>query len=153
MSDLDLQPIDRPTARVLLLDAQDRLLLFRGIDPATPEVEFWFTPGGGRDQGESSRECAARELFEETGLLLAPEAFGAVVHEAETVFPFDGRTYRAQAEYFLVRVDAHEVVTHGFEALEHASILGHRWWTRSELRSTAETYYPRELLDVLGRSA
>ena len=43
-------PIDRRAARVLLLDAQDRLLLFLGRDPANAaRGQWWFTPGGGLD--------------------------------------------------------------------------------------------------------
>jgi 8-oxo-dGTP pyrophosphatase MutT (NUDIX family) len=144
-------PIERLVSRVFLLDAQDRLLLFRGCDPAEPDVEFWFTPGGGRDPGESAEECAARELYEETGLRVEPDVFGPVVHERVTAFPFNGDTYRSEEEYFLLRVDSHEVETHGFEALEHASIFGHRWWPLDELRTTTDTVYPEELLDVLGR--
>jgi 8-oxo-dGTP pyrophosphatase MutT (NUDIX family) len=147
-------PVDRLAARVLLLDRDDRVLLFRGWDPTTPEAgEWWFTPGGGRDEGESARECAVRELREETGLALAPEALGDVVHERLTVFPFDGTTYRQTEDYFLVRVDAHEVDTSGFSEVENRFVLGHRWWHPDEIRTTDETVYPEELLDLLGRAS
>ena len=37
--------------------------------PAAPDRgSWWFTPGGGLDPGESHRDGAVRELFEETGL-------------------------------------------------------------------------------------
>lgn len=148
------EPVDRLAARVLLLDRDGRVLLFRGCDPTDPAAgQWWFTPGGGRDAGESERDCAARELHEETGLLVPPASLGDVVHERVTVFPFDGVTYRQQEAFFLVRVDAHEVDTTGFTPLEVASVLGHRWWHPEEIRSTAERVYPEELLDVLARSA
>jgi 8-oxo-dGTP pyrophosphatase MutT (NUDIX family) len=145
-------PVERLAARVLLVDRDGRVLLFHGCDPGAPEAgQWWFTPGGGRDEGESPQECAARELREETGLVLAPDAFGEVVHERLTVFPFDGTTYRQAEDYFLVRVDAHEVDTAGFSEVENRFVLGHRWWHPEELRVAGERYYPEELLDVLGR--
>jgi 8-oxo-dGTP pyrophosphatase MutT (NUDIX family) len=143
-------PVDRLASRVLLVDRDGRILLFRGCDPGDPAAgEWWFTPGGGRDEGETAQECAVRELHEETGLLLAPDEVGAVVHERVTVFPFDGVTYRQSEDYFLVRVDAHDVDTDRFSPLEMVSVLEHRWWSLEELRATEETYYPEELLDLL----
>ncbi len=148
------EPVDRLAARVLLLDREGRVLLFHGCDPTDPDAgDWWFTPGGGRDEGETPSECAARELHEETGLLLAPDQLGAVVHERVTVFPFFGTTYRSIEDYFLVRVDAHEVDTTRFTALEVASVLGHRWWHAEEIRTTGERVYPEELLDVLARAS
>ena len=143
-------PVDRLASRVLLIDRDGRILLFRGCDPSDLAAgEWWFTPGGGRDEGESSQQCAVRELHEETGLLLAPEALGPVVHERVTVFPFDGVTYRQTEDYFLVRVDAHDVDTERFSPLEMVAVLEHRWWSLDELRTTTETVYPEELLDLL----
>jgi 8-oxo-dGTP pyrophosphatase MutT (NUDIX family) len=144
------EPVDRYCARVLLLDREGRVLLFHGRDPADLAAgEWWFTPGGGRDPGETASECAARELLEETGLALAPEQMGEVVHERVEVFPFLGNVWRSIEDYFLVRVDAHEVDTSRFSDVEIAAVLGHRWWSAEELSSTQETYYPQELLDLI----
>jgi hypothetical protein len=35
--------------------------------------------------------------------------------------------------------------------LELVAVLGTRWWTREELRSTQERVYPEELVEVLER--
>ena len=37
----------------------------------------WNGFGGKREDGETMRECAARELFEESGLIADPKAFSA----------------------------------------------------------------------------
>ena len=147
-------PVDRAAARVILLDGQERVLLFRGIDPAEPERgTWWITPGGGLDPGETPAQGAARELFEESGLRLAPQDLGTPVFERVAEFVFDGQAYRQAEQFFLARVEVHEVDTAGFTALEVAAVLEHRWWSAQELRSTDAVVYPAVLADVLARSA
>lgn len=146
--------VERRAARVLLLDAEDRVLLFHGCDPAdTAAGSWWFTPGGGLDPGESPAQAAARELAEETGLVVDPEQLGPAVHARIACFRFASRSYRQSEDYFLLRVTAHDVDSAGFSALELLAVLGHRWWPRSELRGTDERVYPAELPDVLDRVA
>ncbi|GAA0366172.1 hypothetical protein GCM10009541_05690 [Micromonospora gifhornensis] len=143
----------RRAARVLLVDQADRLLLFRGFDPAQPQGgRWWFTPGGGLDPGETYADGAARELAEETGLRLPVAEFGEPVHADVIEFSFDGVSYRQEQRFFLVRVAAHEVDTTGFSEVERGSVDGYRWWSAEELRSTAERCYPPDLPAVLTRA-
>ena len=145
--------VDRRAARVLLVDAEDRVLLLRGTDPADPSRgDWWFTPGGGLDDGELPAQAARRELAEETGLELPFDALGPVVHERVAYFSFAGTDYRQAEVFYLARVDRHDVVTAGWTPLEVASVLEHRWWPRSELGATAERVYPADLADVLRRA-
>jgi 8-oxo-dGTP pyrophosphatase MutT (NUDIX family) len=146
-----MDPTPRRAARVLLVDGADRLLMFRGFDPARPGHRYWFTAGGGLDPDEPTAEGAARELAEETGLRLTPAELGAPVWSEVTEFPFDGQWYRQEQEFFLARVAAWEVDTTGFEQVERDSIDDHRWWTIEELETTDEKFYPTELPALLRR--
>ncbi|HWG93705.1 MAG TPA: NUDIX domain-containing protein [Mycobacteriales bacterium] len=148
------QPVERRAARVLLLDRERRVLLFHGCDPADAGAgSWWFTPGGGLDPGETPAEGAVRELREETGLDVAPEALGAPVHARTATFRFAGDLYRQTEDYFVLRVDAHDVDTSGFNELEVSAVLGHRWWSVEELRSTGERVYPEALPDLVDAAA
>jgi 8-oxo-dGTP pyrophosphatase MutT (NUDIX family) len=141
----------RRAARVILLDARGRVLLFHATwHPRRPELGMaWFTPGGGAEPGETPAETAARELREETGLAVEPEALGALVAwtEGEADLMAGQGTYRD--DFFLLRVDAHEVSTAGHEALEAEHIAGYRWWPREELRASDERTIPYALADLL----
>ena len=69
---------DRPTVRVLLLDADGRLLPMKGRLPGAPAgPAAWFTVGGGAEPGETVTEAAIREVREETGF--TEVAFGPVI--------------------------------------------------------------------------
>ena len=54
---------------MLVLDAQDRLLLLLIEDPKLEIPRFWITPGGGVEPGETFEAGARRELWEETGIV------------------------------------------------------------------------------------
>jgi 8-oxo-dGTP pyrophosphatase MutT (NUDIX family) len=66
MSRSDL--IDRPTARVIVLNDRGKLLLFRIKGDGDP---FWIMPGGAVEADESYEDAARRELKEETGIEVA----------------------------------------------------------------------------------
>ncbi len=142
---------DRRAARVVLVDRTDRTLLLRGGDPARPGLRWWFTPGGGLDDGETPAEGAARELFEETGLRVAPADLGEPVWHQVTHFSYNSRQYRQDQEFFLFRVPEWQVDITGFDVEEQRTIDDHRWWSVAELETTAETIYPEELADLLRR--
>ncbi|HEU4349025.1 MAG TPA: NUDIX domain-containing protein [Actinoplanes sp.] len=141
--------LDRRAARVVLVDRADRTLLLRGGDPARPGLRWWFTPGGGLNEGETAAEGAVRELYEETGLRLAPEDLGESFWHQVTHFSYDNRSYRQEQDFYLARVAEWQVDTAGFDIEEQRTIDDHRWWTVAELEATAETVYPENLAELL----
>ncbi|GLY94647.1 NUDIX domain-containing protein [Actinoplanes sp. NBRC 103695] len=143
--------LDRRAARVVLVDRADRTLLMRGGDPARPGLRWWFTPGGGLEPGETSAQGAVRELFEETGLQVSEDDLGEPVWHQVTEFSYDGRTYRQDQDFFLVRVIEWEVDTTGFDQAERDTIDAHRWWSADEIDATDELIYPAELASLLRR--
>jgi 8-oxo-dGTP pyrophosphatase MutT (NUDIX family) len=141
---------ERSAARVLLLDARDRVLLLHGYDPGDrARGSWWFTPGGGLEPDEDPAAGAARELFEETGLRLDAGNLAGPVYEQVVEFPFEGRKYRQSEGFYLARCEQWDVDTSGFTALELRSVDGHRWWSLDELRTTSERIYPACLADLV----
>lgn len=149
---MDTDVVIRHAARVVLLDRDGRVLLFRGWDPHDVQRgTWWITPGGGLDPGEAPAAGAARELFEETGLALPPEQLSGPIHERVAEFSFESQQYRQMEQFFLARVDHWDVDTGGFTEVEQRSVDVHRWWTPAELRATTETVYPEQLAELIAR--
>lgn len=144
--------IRRRTARVLLRDSHGAVLLLRGHNISSPETTFWFTPGGGIEAGEDAREAAVRELREETGLRVEPDALIGPVHTDVAEFVFDATEFVQDQEYYLLDVPRFSPVPEGFDDIEHASMLGSDWWSPTpDGVFDGQLVWPRDLADVLAR--
>jgi len=137
----------RWTSRVLLVDDSDRLLLLCGRDPRSPGARWWFTVGGGVEDGEDYLQAAVREVREETALSLPVERLGPVVWTRRAVFSVDDRSFDQYEEYRLARVTADESSRMAIETEE--ARYGHRWWSIPELAATEESVRPQRLASLL----
>src|SRR3954452_17483176 len=127
-------PQDRPrhprrAVRVLVLDEEERMLLFLdsdlGLDPV---LHWWVTPGGGVDPGESDLEAAVRELREETGLVVdAAELVGPLLTRL-VVHGYSDKVVDQTEVFYVVRVASFEVGTTGHGEEELLPFAGIRWW-------------------------
>ena len=143
----------RPSSRVLVLDRQQRLLLFggRGLEPApSGAVRYWFTPGGGVEDGEDLRTAAVRELAEELGLVVDPTQLEGPVWLRRHVWPWGETVVDSRETYFALRDVVHTVDVSGRTAEELAADQPHRWWSAGELTASAEAFAPRTLAGSLG---
>ncbi|WP_280266052.1 NUDIX hydrolase [Nocardia wallacei] len=142
----------RTSARVVLLDEQDRVLLMRGHDPRTPEMPFWFTVGGGIEPGETLRTTAVREVWEETGRALDSTALRGPIWRRVAVFPFDGELVRSEELFFVARTTAFEPKATNPTVWERRCVTDNRWCTAEEiarLDGMGETVYPYHLDQLL----
>jgi 8-oxo-dGTP pyrophosphatase MutT (NUDIX family) len=145
MTDDPLSRAERPAARILLLDPDGRILLFR-FDPGDRPA-FWATPGGALDPGEDFATGARRELLEETGLDLdcGPEVARRVVE----FVTLEDVPVRADERYFLVRTDTAEIATAGHTELERRVMRDWRWFTPAEIAAHDEAIFPENLVAML----
>ncbi|MCG5215263.1 NUDIX domain-containing protein [Streptosporangium soli] len=147
-----VEAISRPSARILLVDDRERVLLYRGLGMTKKTDYAWFTPGGGVNPGEALTAAAARELREETGRSATPEAFGPVVATSSGHWTSaDGRLFHSEDYYFFLRVPEFQVDISGMEDRERSLLDTHRWWTLPDLRSTGENLIPPSIAVLLDR--
>lgn len=113
-----------PAADAIAVDEDGKLLLVFNKD-----WNNWFFPGGYAEIGQSSAECAARELLEEGGLstdsqTLVPFAFSSG-HQSryangDVTYPF--------SQYFIAR----EWEDRG-DTIDEAEVSQRRWFSLDEL--------------------
>ncbi|MEP6870223.1 MAG: NUDIX domain-containing protein [Anaerolineaceae bacterium] len=147
-------PFRRDSARVLLLDPEGRLLLFRSsFMDAETGLPVWFTPGGGVEPGESHEDAARREVIEETGM--TDVVFGPWVWVREYTAVWlgserHGEWFHADERYRLARASGCEISRVGWTELELSDIAEHRWWTVAEIAATNDAVFaPRRLATLL----
>jgi 8-oxo-dGTP diphosphatase len=142
----------RASSRLLVLDPDGRVLLFRFTfkDGAWVGQNFWATPGGEIDPGETFEAAAVRELFEETGVRVAD--VGAEIAQRKFVMQLpDGEHVVADERFFVVRTDDDAVSREHWTELERKVMVEHRWWTRAELAATREVVFPENLQEMLAQ--
>ena len=146
----DRPRFDRRAVRVLVLDEDDRMLLFKdsdlGLDPV---AHWWVTPGGGVDPGESDLEAAVRELWEETGLVVdAGDLVGPLLTRV-VVHGYSDKVVDQHEVFYVVRVAGVEVDTTSHTEEEQLTVADIRWWALPDLAATDDDVWPRDVLAVL----
>jgi 8-oxo-dGTP pyrophosphatase MutT (NUDIX family) len=137
----------RWTSRVLLVDQRGRLLLLCGRDPRRAGARWWFTVGGGVEDGEDYLQAALREVREETALTLPPQRLSPVVWTRQAVFTVDGQGFDQYEEYRLARIAADEASAIEIDTEEARH--GHGRWTIEGLATTSETVRPKGMAHLL----
>ncbi len=141
---------ERKAARLLVISPAQQVLLFRfeHKDGALAGRNYWATPGGGVEAGETFHSAAIRELREETGLTVS--SVGESV--AERSFPLmlpSGETVLAVERYFVVHAPGEALSRAEWTAEEIQVMADHRWWSAEALRATTDTVWPQVLLEML----
>jgi 8-oxo-dGTP diphosphatase len=138
----------RPSARGIILDEDDRILLCRfQFARDGRAVVVWATPGGGVEPGESLLAALRRELMEEVGLQIQdepPHVWHEEIVRAGHAAGYDGVTN----DYFLVRVPAFTPRgTLTDEQLAAENVTGLRWWSLADIAGYqgSDLFGPRDL--------
>ena len=138
----------RATARVLLIDPTDAVLLFLHYGKSHEVPPRWITPGGGVDPGEDMQQAGLRELHEETGLVL--DSLPAPFLEEDFApdqrwHPYDDGHWA----WFSLRHERFEPSREGWTDEELVDIVEGRWLTADELEAEGHEYEPANLPELI----
>ena len=142
------EPIPRSGVRALMLDTDDRVLLFRY--PTADEPGVWVGPGGAVEPGESDEDALRREIEEETHL--RDVQLGPWIWTRRHIWAWRGKVYDSREKFALARVEAAEVTPDPSDSLFFGgpgTDFEHRWWTLAELEATRDRVSPRRLAQLL----
>jgi 8-oxo-dGTP pyrophosphatase MutT (NUDIX family) len=141
----------RPAARLLCIDADERVLLMRWWDPVDGYV-LWEPPGGGIEAGEDAAAAVLREWREETGLP-APEIVAGPTLVARDAFWGGGRLVTDEW-FFLGRqnrlADPARDASPALTDKEQIELLDRVWVPLADLATLADPVVP-DLLPIIDR--
>jgi 8-oxo-dGTP pyrophosphatase MutT (NUDIX family) len=148
----DLPLVERDAVRLVVQDSEGHVLLFRAREITLPELgEWWELPGGGIDEGESYADAAARELEEETGLLVDAGRVGPPLWRRSCSYRFRG-TRRLQHEVVVaarIEAEAPPLDVSGQLVHEREDYLSWRWAPVKAITTSRERFYPGRLPSLL----
>jgi 8-oxo-dGTP pyrophosphatase MutT (NUDIX family) len=102
--------------------------------------KFWITPGGGVEPDESIEAAVHRELFEETGLVIAD--LGVPVYYREKLLEHGSGRMLGKEHLFFVRLTEPDMIsTAGYTELEQRDMHTHHRWSIDNLETTTGTVY------------
>lgn len=140
----------RDTARIILLNEQERVLLVRyeELVPADPKLtgpmSFWVPPGGGVIDGETFEAAIVREIEEETGMALPAGRFPWIWTRDHQLM-HGGELKHFHERYFVARVETPSRMWNRTDE----PILDMEWWSRDEIERSNETFFPKGLAGLL----
>ncbi|HIG41329.1 MAG: NUDIX domain-containing protein [bacterium] len=131
----------RPAARVLMIDESDRVLYLQACEKSSGRV-FWVLPGGGLEHQESFEDAAIREVMEETGIEIE---LGPCLWTRHHVYQWMGKNH----DQFEVFFASHVVASGLVPAQPDDYVVGHRWWSLSQLTASSESFAPTKIASLL----
>ena len=139
----------RNTARIILSDERDRVLLVQYYEQASSDpklagpMSFWVPPGGGVHEGETFEAAVVREIEEETDIVLDGHLPWIWTRDHELLH--NGELKRLHERFFVSRVKAPAMLRNRTDE----PIIDTHWWTLDGIAASSETFFPPGLATLL----
>jgi 8-oxo-dGTP diphosphatase len=142
----------RPSARALITDPDDRVLLLRvrdavALDASDPVTDYWITVGGGVEPGETFETAIVREIFEETGHVIRDPG-PCIWRRRKSVTDAAGVTRASEERYFWCPLPSAELSHDNLTQFERIYIQESRWWTLGDPDLRRIRIFPEAFADA-----
>lgn len=145
----------RKSVRLLILNDKNETLLSRyeGLDIYEPGYapldSHWEVIGGGIDAGETLLEAAMREAYEESGLTADDLKVGPIIWQGQNEVVYNGEHLATHHTYMLAHltrdITADDIIPKGLTEEELGFMVGFKFWSADELKTTTENIIPPAL--------
>ncbi|MHA6510952.1 NUDIX hydrolase [Tessaracoccus sp. Z1128] len=136
------RPVTRRLAARVIVLAGDDVLLLGDTDPGVPGSRFWQAPGGGVEPRERVRSAAARELEEETGLIVDEGQLVGPVAVRRLFRGYSDRILIQEETFFRYHTQRFEPVSAGLTRRERSRHVSSAWFP---LDALPEHTWPAEI--------
>lgn len=140
----------RESARIFVISPEFNVLLFRFSykDGALAGSEYWATPGGKLELGESYEAAAIRELYEETGIRKSSVGRSIINKEFTWRMP-DGEMVIAVEKYFIVFSENEDVYIEEWTRGKSCFCFDYKWWSLADLKNATVSIFPSDIFEIL----
>ena len=133
----------------------DEIVLVRIGDPRIVDVNgkcngsFWNLVGGALEDGETPKETALREIYEEIGIKPNKIKFGPKVWHGEVVLQMAGNETLIDQKFFVASTTIENLdLTHLTED-EKGRVKTAKWFSLDDVKNSKETIHPKKLAEYL----
>jgi 8-oxo-dGTP pyrophosphatase MutT (NUDIX family) len=148
----NLPIIERRAVRLVVLDVDDKILLFHTHDRDHPDLGTWWElPGGGIDPGETYVDAAIRELREESGIVASSSQVGLPTWRRRASFRHRQNRHVQDETIVTLRLSVPAPNIDESQRLDYErdDYFAFRWWPTPEILNSRERFYPGRLPTLL----
>ncbi len=123
----------RNSSRAVLINENNEILMMKFVqNRIVGNKAWWVFPGGGKKSNESYEEACAREVFEETGILLS--SFEPhLVWTREIVLKGKNGDILSHEQYYIFNVKNVRIDINNFTNNEKKTFCEYKWWSSEDL--------------------
>ena len=143
----------RNSVKLILLNENNELLLMKTDDKEIQGKDgkyngvFWQMIGGKIEEGETIKEAAYRELFEETGLKKEQVTIGNVVWYGEVDLLMHGIITKVKQSFIMAKTNSINVTLNNLTEEEKPVCNKLEWFSIDKIKKCTDIIYPILLTD------